>query len=309
MKKTLLLGALAISLGLLPSLAGAAPVAIYNSIDPSPGDPNIFRPLQGRPGSTTRNRNTENYTAPLGASFWGTEWNAANSIVAGSTNYEITRLDFYLAYDNAVSFTNLDINVRFWNSFGDNTSGVWFADAATPIGLPALTTQTFTITTASLGVPRFTTAAANVYIVSLDFTSIGHAPVQINDGSLNGTVINVLGDGQLTNALTGIRTRSSNGFVVGGTDITSVGTDGIPDVNRGGHFRNFNERTDFNFENDRNAADGFDLVTPGTDNTYEAYGMRLFVDVPVVVPEANTFALLALGSLVPIVGLVRRNRK
>ncbi len=304
MNRPLTLGAICATIMTTMSAAHAAPVAIYNSIDSGSG---ITRALQGRPSSTTKNRTTEDYTAPLGASFWGNEWNAANSVAAGSTNFLITRLDFYLAYDKAVSFTNIDFNVRFWNDFGDNSSGSWFADAATPIGLPALTTQTFSLAGGSLGTPLFSNATANVYLVSLDFTSTGHAPVQIKDGSLNGTVINALGDGQLTNALTGLRTRG-NGMLVGGNDIQSQ-TGITPDINRGGHFRNFSERTDYNFENDKNPADGFDLTTPRTDNTYEAYGMRMYVDVPIVVPEASTIALFGLGIGIPLAGMIRRRRK
>ncbi|MBC8138392.1 MAG: hypothetical protein H8F28_21140 [Fibrella sp.] len=132
-------------------------------------------------------------------------------------------------------------------------------------------------------------------------------PVQFADRNINGIAINYsadIGSGLFTdNTLTSL-------LRVGPDLAENQGNRGIP-LPRGGYLRDASNRADFNF----NQGEGRRLSVPNPNGepfeNNAGVALRFYSDVivnPIVVPETNTFALLALGAVIPIAGLVRRRK-
>lgn len=272
------------------SPAHAAPVAIYDSISSLNG---ITRTPFGRPLETSIISDPNN---EFGRSFTGNPFNSASPNGA-----LITGMDFYLSATTTAltTYQSIRINTQFWNDFGGSLGDVWFANPST--------LKSNVISTLGALPPNITFidngTGFSLYLVSLTFDS----PVAITNANLNGVTLNIQGNTGSgffnTDNLSTYRTRG-NGFVIG----SSPASDGEP--TRGGYLRNASGRVDYNFtDNTPVDVDPSDLVHPGAAGAYEALGMRIFVEGPVVVPETNTFTLLALGAVVPLVVLVRRRKR
>lgn len=292
MKKTFLFSAVLAVFMLAATVSSSqaqAPEVLFDSIGPGAGGGGRGLLLNG---NSTTDDTQGGPGGTFGASYFA---NAINFGGATNTPTNVTSLDFYLFYSKAVTYTTLSVNTQFWNEFGGAVDPTkYFADAAQGV-------QTFNIAASSLGTPVFDNATLSIYTVTLDFNSPGHTPVFLKDRGSIGIAMNILGDGVITNNLTGVRTRSIDGspFAIGSSAI------GPPDV--GGYLRNQNKSVDFNFTKSPNELIGADSSIPANRNIYEAFGMR--VSGVAVVPEAGTIALFALGAGVPLAGIVLRRRK
>lgn len=261
----------------------------YDSInDGFRGATFIDRTTQGRPVATAAIPDPNN---EFGRSFTG---NAINTAGTGP----ITRMDLLISATNTplTAYQSIRINTQFWEQFADNSPNPWFTNAGAFRSNEYNTFSALPSNFAFLG----SGVDFSLYRVSIEFAS----PVNFTDPNLNGVVFNIQGNTGSgffnTNNLSTYRTRG-NGYLVGSSPILPGESD------RGGYLRNNRGRTDYNFTNNPAVA-GTDLFF-APRNSNEALGMRLYTQVVVTVPEANTVALLALGGLVPIVGLIRRRRK
>ena len=288
MKSSFLIAVASVAILLIGTAGRGNADVLYDSISSGGG---VTRTLFSRPTLTTLDGTQGGEGGMFGGSFFG---NAIN--LSGSTSevVYVTQLDFYLAYAKSTPtntftpYAALDVRIQFWNEFGNTVAtNNFFNDAAGGV-------QTFSLSPGSLGT-AIDAGTFNIYTVTLDFTSAGHTPVFLKDRGGIGVAMNILGDGAITNNLTGYRTRG-NGLVQGSSSIG-------PEAN-GGYLRNRAKSTDFNFLK----VDGFPAQSEllgGAVGSNEGMGMRITGSV---VPEAGSTALLLVGA-VPLAGLALRRRE
>lgn len=154
----------------------------------------------------------------------------------------ISKATVYLASATAVSYTNIQVRVQFWNDWNGTTNPV-FSNAAGGIQV------------ADLG--AFTTAASSFYTIPLTFAS----PIPFADFVNNGYAVNFQGDTgsglASTDDLTTVAGYGASPFAVGTTPI----------VNAYG-YRNASGLTNFNF----NSTDARTFTQPNQGIALQLFG-------------------------------------
>lgn len=250
-------------------------------------------------------------TGAGGRATIGNGFNFGNLDGVDPNNIAVNRMQFRLVTGTtAQNYSALQVRIQFYDTISLVGNDL-FTDGKGIYVIP-LTPSMLVDVPSGIPLASLSLGANKQYDIDLTFNT----PSVLN-ASINGVAINFQGNqgAGFVNSTTNLSTtiRRGNAFGVGSTIFPNdllPQPDGNPD---GGYFRDVEGDHNLNFDND--GSDSFNLpfidqFGDPTSASYDAVYMRLYADVtPVVVPETNTCTLLALGAVIPVIGLVRRRKR
>jgi len=216
---------------------------------------------------------------PVGRTFLGQPFIPVSTPLP---QVNITGIDFYYASAVPANYTNVLVNIQFYN-FSTN-------DATNTGTTPVFSSPSASLQSISLGSQVFLSGGARFQ--SLTFAT----PITLqNLGSNPGFAINIQGDtGSGLTSSSNLYTAVRGGFGADGSQGPAIAVGSIPfDDPEEGYYRNVSGRTDFNFVGN----DGVRNRVGAPNGTAVGANSALAVRLYAAVPEPGTFGLVAVGLL------------